>query len=398
MLMNVPRATAVLERERLNGVIATTIENVGYLTGFFDPNFCMFRGIQEYCVLEAGQAMPGWLILPRFDLDHVAAAPPRVKEIVSFGTFFYGSPGDTPLNDFERRLAALAVAASPASPLDAISNVIAQTRLQRIGVDERGMFPAVLDGLRARFPERELVPASHLFSEIRAVKTSEEIARLERAVQITEDAISTCLRGARPGITEREMTEEFEIALLRQGARPWFSPTPSIVGFGRWSVGVNRPADVHPLLPGDHIRFDVGCLFQGYYSDIARTFCFGVPSPKLASVYHAIHAGQEVALQSIEVGIKASDVFERAMATARAEGLPGFSRQHVGHGIGLEVNEQPIINPKTPQALEAGMVLDVELAYYEPGFGGVHVEDTLVVTEDGHRKLTRMSRDLVRLA
>jgi Xaa-Pro dipeptidase len=398
MLMNLPRATAVLSRERLDGVIASTMENVGYLTEFFDPNFCMFRGIQEYCVLETGEAMPGWLVLPRFDLDLVASTPPRVKRVVSFGTFFYGAPESAALNPFEHRLAALAGDASAPSPLDALADVIAESKFRRIGIDERGISPAILEGLRAKFPEREFVPVSHLFAEIRAVKTPDEIARLAAAVRITEEAICACLKGARAGITEREMTQEFEIALLRQGARPWFSPTPSIVGFGRWSVGVNRPADVHPLVPGDHIRFDVGCLFQGYYSDIARTFCFGGPSEKLARVYRAIRAGQDVALQAVEVGVKASEIFERAMATARAEGLPDFSRQHVGHGIGLEVNEEPIINPKTPQPLEAGMVLDVELAYYEPGFGGVHVEDTIVVTEDGHRKLTQMSRDLVRLA
>jgi Xaa-Pro aminopeptidase len=397
MLMNAPRATAILNRERLDGLIATTFENVGYLTEFFDPNFWMFRGIQEYAVLETGQATAGWLVLPRFDLDLVVFGQPRVERIVSFGTFFYGRAEARELNSFEQQLAALAAEVSPAAALDAIADVIAQTNLRRIGLDEGGIFPHVLDGLRVRFPDREFVPASHVFSEIRAVKTADEIARLARAVEITEEAIYACLKGARAGITEREMAQEFEMALLRQGARPWFSPTPSIVGFGRWSVGVNRPADVHSLVPGDHIRFDVGCMFQGYYSDIARTFCFGAPSEKLARVYRSIRAGQDVALDAIEVGVRASEIFERAMARARAEGLPDFQRQHVGHGIGLEVNEQPIINAKTPRPLEAGMVLDLELAYYEPGFGGVHVEDTLVVTEDGHRKLTQMSRELVRL-
>ena len=176
MLMNVPRATAVLSRETLDGVIATSMENVGYLSEFFDPNFCVFRGIQEYCVLETGETTPGWLVLPRFDLDLVASATPRVKRVVSFGTFFYGSPGSAALNPFEQRLVELAADASALSPLDAIADVIAQTTLRRIGVDERGIFPPILDGLRAKFPEREFVPASHLFAEIRAVKTADEIA------------------------------------------------------------------------------------------------------------------------------------------------------------------------------------------------------------------------------
>jgi Xaa-Pro aminopeptidase len=397
MLMNAPRAAAVLDRERLDGLIASTFENVGYLAELFDPNFWMFRGIQEYCVLEAGETTPGWLIVPRFDLDLVAFAPPRAKHIVSFGTFFYAPPEAAALNPFERQLTALAADSSPATALDALIEVVGQTRMQRIGIDERGILPNVVDGLRAKFPERQFVPAAHVFSEIRAVKTADEIARLARAVEITEEAIHACLRNARPGMTEREMALEFEVSLLRQGARPWFSPTPSIVGFGRWSTGVNRPADVHPLVPGDHIRFDVGCLYQGYYSDIARTFCLGAPSEKLARVYRAIRAGQDEALARIEVGVKASEVFENGMARARAEGLPAFLRQHCGHGIGLEVNEQPIISARTTQPLAEGMVLDVELAYYEPGFGGVHVEDTLVVTEDGYRPLTRMSRELVRI-
>jgi Xaa-Pro dipeptidase len=398
MLMNGSRAAAVLQREGLDGVIASTLENVGYLTGFFDPNFCQFRGMQEYCVLEAGASEPGWLVLPRFDLDLVAAEPPRARRIVSFGTFFYGPPGTTALSPFEERLARLAGDAPAASPLEALAAVIAETAMRRIGTDERGIFPGVLEGLRRKFPEREFVPASHVFSEIRAVKTADEIARLASAVRIAEEAIYACLRSARPGVTEREMAQEFEVALLRAGARPWFSPSGPIVGFGRGSVGVNRPADLSTLLPGDHIRFDVGCIFEGYWSDIARTFSFGAPSSRLTQVYRAVRTGQDAALRAVAPGVKASEVFEAGLAAARAEGMPHYERQHVGHGIGLEVNEAPILTAKTHQPLEAGMVLDVELAYYEPGFGGVHVEDTLVVTDTGHRPLTRTSRDLVRLA
>jgi Xaa-Pro aminopeptidase len=398
MLMNGARAVEVLSREGLDGVIATTLENVGYLSEFFDPNFCQFRGMQAYCVLEAGAAEPGWLVLPRFDLDLVASAPPRATRIVSFGTFFYGPPATAALDPFEERLAGMAQAASPPSPLDALAAVVAETRMRRIGVDERGIFPGVLDGLRQKFPEREFVPASRAFTEIRAVKTPDEVARLAAAVRSAEEAIQACLAVARPGVTEREMAQEFEIALIRRGARPWFSPTTPIVGFGRGSVGVNRPADYRPLVPGDHIRFDVGCIYDGYWSDIARTFSFGPPSDKLEAVYRMIRAGQDAALRAVAPGVKASQVFETALTAARAAGLPDYRRQHVGHGIGLEVNEPPIITPATMQPIEAGMVLDVELAYYELGFGGVHVEDTIVVTERGHDRLTRMSRDLVRIA
>jgi Xaa-Pro aminopeptidase len=111
-----------------------------------------------------------------------------------------------------------------------------------------------------------------------------------------------------------------------------------------------------------------------------------------------IRTGQDAALRAVAPGVKASAVFETALTAARAAGLPDYRRQHVGHGIGLEVNEPPIITPAAAQPIEAGMVLDVELAYYELGFGGVHVEDTIVVTERGHDRLTRMSRDLVRIA
>ena len=394
MLMNVPRAAAVMSRERLDGVIGASPENVAYLTYFFDPNLWMFRGTQAYALFEAGAVESTWLILPRGDLDLSAAAPPRAGQIVSYGSFYYGPTAPVDLNPFEQRLVALTTDVAKPSALDALAGVLAESRMRRIGIDERAIAPTILEGVRAKLPDRDLVPASHLFLEIRASKTQEEVNRLAAATRITEEAMYACLKGVRAGVTERELAEEFEVALVRRGARPLFS----IIAFGRWAAAPNRPAGLSTLAPGDLIRFDIGCMFEGYCSDISRTFSFGPPSEKLALAYRAILEGEGTALQAVRAGVKACDVFEAGVEAVRRNGLPHYARHHIGHGIGLELYEPPLIGPGTAQPLEAGMVLEVETPYYEPGFGGIQVEDTVVVTATGYEMLTSRDRELVRVA
>jgi Xaa-Pro dipeptidase len=131
-----------------------------------------------------------------------------------------------------------------------------------------------------------------------------------------------------------------------------------------------------------------------YSSDISRTAVLGEPAPKLRRYYAAILAGEERALEVMRPGTPAGAVFEAAVAGTRAGGIPHYDRHHVGHGIGLDVYDLPILNATTETPLAAGMVFEVETPYYELGFGGVQVEDTVLVTDEGHTLLTTSSREL----
>jgi Xaa-Pro aminopeptidase len=149
------------------------------------------------------------------------------------------------------------------------------------------------------------------------------------------------------------------------------------------------------LRSGDIIRFDIGCRSESYYSDIARTAIFGEPSERQSRFYRAILEGEEAAIGEVRPGVPANKVFATAVEATRKGGISHYKRHHVGHGIGLDLYDVPILNEATVTSLEAGMVLEVETPYYEVGFGGLQVEDTILVTEDGYRRLTSTTSELV---
>ncbi|HET9395767.1 MAG TPA: M24 family metallopeptidase, partial [Nitrospiraceae bacterium] len=146
--------------------------------------------------------------------------------------------------------------------------------------------------------------------------------------------------------------------------------------------------------PGDLVRLDIGCTYQGYWADMARTASVGEPTTRQAMQYRAIKAGLEHQLAQLRAGQTAAASFEAAVSATRRAGLPNYQRHHCGHGIGLQPSEFPRLSADNTSPLKANMVLCVETPYYELGRGGMMVEDTVVVTADGFAPLTTIPRDL----
>src|SRR2546430_2534085 len=166
-------------------------------------------------------------------------------------------------------------------------------------------------------------------------------------------------------------------------------PTTPARSAARSATGRARPPRA-----GDLVRFDLGCLWGAYRSDISRTAVLGAPSDKQARYYAAILAGERAAIAAMKPGVPVSRLFDLAVRVTREAGMPHYQRHHVGHGIGLEPYDPPTINATTNTALEPGMVFCVETPYYEHAMGGVQVEDAVEVTPTGARTLTRSSQDL----
>ena len=178
--------------------------------------------------------------------------------------------------------------------------------------------------------------------------------------------------------------------MARGGAQPRFV----VVGFGeRSALGDARPTD-RPWRPGELARFDVGCQHEGYWSDVGRTAVLGEPDSRQQERYAAILAGEEAELAVTAPGVPPEEVFRRAVETVESRGLRPYRRHHCGHTIGLEVYERPVVAPGWDAPLEAGMVLCLETPYYQLGWGGMMVEDTVVVTETGSLVLTDLSREM----
>ncbi len=145
----------------------------------------------------------------------------------------------------------------------------------------------------------------------------------------------------------------------------------------------------------DTIWFDVGCTYEGYWSDIARIYALGDPGERARKIYAALLEGEEVGIARTRVGMTGEELFNITVEATRAAGHPAYRRHHVGHGIGAEVYEPPILRPGSQDVIEDGTVVNIETPYYEFGLGALHVEDPYIVRADGnHELLTTLGREL----
>lgn len=380
------RLTAVLDAEGLDALVATTIENVQYVSGFRSVSHSLFRGLELYAVFtRRGTA----LVIPCIDATGIASERIQADHVATYGKFFFeyaDDPGEIgrKIRDWTR--------APAASPADALATVLGDLSVlgRRVGLDEGNLFPATWQRVEARLAGTTLQPGYQLFRQARMVKGPDEVEALERAALIAEDGIAAVLAMLKPGVTEREAALVYEQEVLRKGAQPFFT----VVTIGeRASLADVYPSD-RALRPGDLVRFDLGCLYRWYRSDISRTAVLGPPTDKQRRYHAAILAGERAAIELMKPGVPVSRLFDTAVRVTRERGLPHYQRHHVGHGIGLEPYDPPTINATTETALEPGMVFCVETPYYEHGWGGVQVEDAVAVTPAGVRMLTRSSQEL----
>jgi Xaa-Pro dipeptidase len=394
MLLNKQRAKAVMEKYGLAAIIAAMPENVTYLTDYWSLSHWLLKGTATYAVLPADEKVKPFIVTPVGELDQAANDKNCwVEDYRTFGTFHLEMPSGAAVT--EREAAFKQLLASRRQGEDAVSALIEGLKERglhrgRIALDEMNLAAGQDETIRNMLPEADMLAGHAIMREIRAVKSPEEVQRLERAVDIIEAAFHCALESIKEGVTELEVSRALENAVTERGGLPLLT----VIGAGANSVFCNAMPSSYQLKKGDFVRFDIGCVYQGYYSDTARIAVLGRPNDKQRMYYDAVKEGEERALALVRPGARAADIFEEAVKGVREAGIPHYKRHHVGHGIGIECYDIPLLAPGSKHILEEGMVLNVETPYYELGFGGVQVEDTLVVTADGYRLLTKSDRDL----
>lgn len=390
--LNATRAQRLLGEAGVDGLIAASLENVYYFTGLWSENFEILpKQTQLFAILAARELTDPRLVAVLGEAanihDHLGA---RVRPFL-YGTFYRHVSESNELNASERFVKenVLDRAAHP-TVVDAAVAAVHDAGLNRgrIAYDERSIFPETLEAVRRGLPDATLLPGWVLFRQIRAVKTPAEQERLAKAVSVAETAMRAAMQMATIGATEADLIAAYEKSVIDSGARPNFAQ----IAFGRrGGTGYVMRRDA-ALRPGDIIRFDVGAACDGYQSDIARNFALEEPDARTRRIHEAMVAGQQAAADSLRPGMTASEVFDIGMRAARDAGVPDYQRHHIGHGLGLEVYDIPVLTPSDATALEEGMVISVETPYYELGFGGLQPEDAFVVTPTGGRWLNSMSR------
>jgi Xaa-Pro dipeptidase len=238
---------------------------------------------------------------------------------------------------------------------------------------------------------RNLHPASYrelpeLVLEIRKIKSGEEIGWLKKSAKIAMKGMLAAAETIAISRTELEVAAEAEFAMRMAGSEG--TPFPTIVASGRNSWSPHGAATTKKLRRGELAVVDLGAFFQGYASDMTRTFALK-PTPKQRRLVDVVKRAQRTAMAKVRDGVEASDVDATARRTVFKAGYSRYSPHGTGHGVGMEIHEFPSLTPNSKDVLKAGMVITVEPGVYVPRVGGARWEDMLLVTKGGHELFTR---------
>lgn len=278
------------------------------------------------------------------------------------------------------------------------AGVVRDLGARRVGFEAAHLTVALAEGLATTASEQgipvELVSTREVVEHQRVVKDAEEIAAIERAMAITDETFAHLLDYLRPGMTEREVAQEIERTMLALGAEGRaFSPI--VAGGPNAALPHAVPTD-RALGAGETIIIDMGARYAGYCSDMTRTVCLGRPPAAVRAIYQAVLHAHELCEAGVRPGItgQMADALARDALTAAGRGEQYL--HGTGHGVGLEIHEAPRLSQyNSENVLGAGMVITVEPGAYVAGWGGARVEDTVLLTAEGARVLTRSPKDLM---
>ncbi|MEL7563860.1 MAG: Xaa-Pro peptidase family protein [Dehalobacterium sp.] len=276
---------------------------------------------------------------------------------------------------------------------DTVAQICWKFRIKKLGFEQDFITFEIYDKINNALDEIEFIPTSGIVENVRAVKGSSEIKLIERAAQIADDAFTDILGFIKPGITEMDIERELEYLIKKKGALSVSFPT--IVASGpRSSLPHAIPTD-RKIQRGDFITLDFGALYEGYCSDMTRTVVMGEPSAKQKEIYQIVREAQEAGVKAVRAGVRGIDGDKFARDVIEKAGYGEYFGHGLGHGIGLEIHEEPNLNKRNEKMLCAGSVVTVEPGIYLPHWGGVRIEDSVVVTADGCEILTHSSKDLI---
>jgi Xaa-Pro aminopeptidase len=238
----------------------------------------------------------------------------------------------------------------------------------------------------------EVATAGDLVWELRKVKDEKEITLMKKAADITSAGMKVAYETIRPGRTEIEVAAEIEYAMRGKGS--WGTAFETLVSSGTSSAFPHGGCSEKKIRSGDLVVVDIGASYHNYCSDMTRTMVAGKPSEKQKKLYDVVKKAHKEALEAMKPGAKARDVDLAARRVIEGAGYGEFFVHGLGHGIGLEVHEPPSLSPKSKDLLAAGNVVSDEPGIYLVNYGGVRIEDSVLVTGSAPEKLTIVSYTL----
>lgn len=273
-----------------------------------------------------------------------------------------------------------------------VEQVVKKAKCRTLAFEPHIMTVAFREALGEKLPKVEFVPTDGLVEQLRMIKDKDEITQIRQAVHCAERAFEVIRASLRPDQTEKQVADAIEQQIRLFGGE--CTSFPPIVAVGpRSALPHARPG---PLRIGESpfVLIDWGAKLGGYASDLTRILVTGKISPKLRKIYGVVSKAQQRAIDAIRHGVSMKKVDAAAREFITKSGYGNQFGHGLGHGIGLEIHESPRLGPTEDEPLKAGMVITVEPGVYVPGWGGVRIEDDVLVTRSGAEVLTRCSKQL----
>lgn len=361
--MDAGRVINLMEQRQLDAVVACSPENVRYLSGSFIITQRLIRERLAAVVIPKSGA-PVFLVCGIE--ESLVRSESWIRDV--------------------RTYIELAE-----SPIQKLADLLRERGLERkrVGIEEKYLTVEQYCQFQALLPSATLCRCDNLLTELRRIKTPEEIQLLKFAALTTKKAVETAFCLANPGNTEREIARSMTDILLQTGAN---SVDFLVLGAGQRGTLVHPMPSEKRIEEGEIVRVDVGGLFSGYYSDLARTAVVGKANTRQADIYAKMIEIQKAVIAQMRPGAEISSLYNLQQSLFQQNGLP-FNTPHIGHGIGVDLHEDPMIAPSNHDLLEENMVINVEPFCLDGTQAGYHIEDLVLVTGAGPQVLTETDFD-----
>ena len=343
----------LMEKHNLGGIIITKPENRRYFSGF------------------TGSA--GLLLVNR-----------QSQKLITDFRYIEQAKQQAPLYQIVRHKASI---------LDTLAENANKLGKVRIGFESDFVTWEIHRNLVNCLPNAELIPIQ--IDALRMIKDDNELTLLRKAVEIADSAFNQILSIIKPGVTELEIASELEYQMRKLGsAKPAFD---TIVASGARGALPHGLASTKVIETGDFITIDFGAVYQGYYSDMTRTVVVGKATAKQREIYNIVLTAQLAGIKAVKTGKSGKDVDAVSRQIISDAGYGEYFGHGLGHGVGLVIHEDPRLSPSSNSILAEGMIVSVEPGIYLPDWGGVRIEDLVVVSATGCTILTTSGKDLIEL-
>jgi Xaa-Pro aminopeptidase len=351
----IKKAFGLLRKNGIDTFVATEINHVHYLSGFTGTN-----GI-------------------------VVISPPKAYFLTDFR---YGVQAQKEVKDCKIIIAGRQL-------ITELPKLPVFSRGTRVGLEGDFISLNMLEKLKELLPAVIFRPTSQLVESLSVIKDNDEIGRIRKAVHIADKAFSEILDEIKPGVKEKDIALELEYKMRILGAEN--ASFETIVASGQRSAMPHGRASDKKLRKGDFVTLDFGCLYQGYASDITRTVVLGKATEKQKKIYDIVLTAQRAACKAVRPGMACSRLDSVARDIIMKAGYGDNFGHGLGHGIGLMVHDKPVLSPQSNDVLEPGMVVTIEPGIYISNWGGVRIEDDVLVTANGGQILSKSPKELAEL-